>query len=99
VERLRALDGVPGSVLLRRLCDDRPLATLVRRFLLGTLVEPAAARAGLGPLPLEAWAAAELIERSPGSVRAADRLVAQDEFLIASGQSRTGPSRESSAGL
>jgi methylase of polypeptide subunit release factors len=53
-----------------RRSDDRPLATLIDLFLLGTDVPEADARAALSPLPLETAHGAGLLEVSAGVVRA-----------------------------
>jgi Methyltransferase small domain len=84
VTGLRALDGMSGPVLVRRVGGDTPLERLIRLLLLGVEVECDALRAALHPTPLEAWEALGLIETSLDVARAMYRIVPHDELLVVS---------------
>jgi SAM-dependent methyltransferase len=84
VGEVRALDGVAGPVLVRRVGEDSPLELLIRLLLLGVDVGCDEARAALRPMTLEAWEALGLIETVDGVVRASYRVVPHDDLLMLS---------------
>jgi SAM-dependent methyltransferase len=84
VDHIRALDGVPGPVLVRRVGEETPLELLIRLLLLGVAVGRHATRAALRPVTIEAWEALGLIETTAGLVRAAYRVVPHDDLLLLS---------------
>ena len=84
MDDIRALDGVPGPVLVRRVGEETPLELLIRLLLLGVGVERDGARTALRPMTIEAWEALGLIETTSGFVRATYRVVPHDDLLLAS---------------
>jgi hypothetical protein len=84
VDGLRALDGMSGPVLVRRVGGDSRLERLIRLLLLGVEIEYDALRAALHPTPVEAWEAFGLIETSAGVARARYRIVPSDDLLLLS---------------
>ncbi len=64
------LAGVARALRQRDGVDDGRLATFVRLFLLGHEIDEDVARVAFAPLPLDAAAAAGLVQVSAGSVRA-----------------------------
>jgi SAM-dependent methyltransferase len=84
VDDMRALDGVPGPVLVRRVGEGTPLELLIRLLLLGVPVERDTARTALRPMTIEAWEALGMIETSAGVVRATYRVVPHDDLLLLS---------------
>lgn len=82
VDHMRALDGIAGAVLVRRLDEQTPLDVLVRLLLLGVEVGVDAVRAALRPMTPEAWEALGLVKTTVGGVRALYRVVPHDELLL-----------------
>jgi len=76
------VDAKDRALALHRAAGDAPLSTLVRLFLLGEAVEPAAARRALAPANPEALTEAGLLEGRDGGVAAPLQLTPFERLVL-----------------
>ncbi len=91
VDSLNRLGERKFPVLMRRTAGGTPLETLIRLFILGQMVDEAAATRAFAPMPLEDWAKIGLVALSDSEVRPSVQLRCYQGMVIAYDFVRRGP--------